>query len=379
MDVTYQQILAEQYDENAKMLLVQQEHEYEYDKVRAHHEDMYEENELDNPEEFNKFHGDRNKPEHVIKPKADPDSKHRDKVRVKNQIVNIDTKFRGNIVPSTVPTDISCGGLPEDFLLEGTSSSYFVYSPDRPYKNIKSVKITSLEFPNTFYTFSKETRQNTTFSIVEQVPSGGGNYTNTVYEPILIDDGNYTPAELVSDIQAKLPSGYTITLGPRTNKIIIANGNVSPNTFTISFSPTPNLNPNGNGIGYNLGFYQTSYSGSTSYTAETVPDTIQDHYVYIIINDYNLINHPVYGQTTIQAFGKITLSSGKNVVIFDNNYTNSSSKIYHFQQPTNVTKFEVKFIDAYGNILDLNGANVSITLELEEVLDSSIYENMINF
>ena len=41
------------------------------------------------------------------------------------------------------------------------------------------------------------------------------------------------------------------------------------------------------------------------------------------------------------------------------------------------TKFEIKFIDAYGNILNLNGGHVSITLELDEVLDSGIYENML--
>jgi len=358
MDITYQQILAEQYDENAKMLLVQQEHEYEYDQVRAHHEDMYDENKLEDEEEFNKFQGDRNKPEHVIKPTPNPDSKHRDNVRVLNQIVNIDTKFRGNIVPN-IPPNLCSGQEPEDTLLTGTSSSWFVYAPQRPYKNVKSVKITTLEFPNTFYTFSASTRSNTTFSIG----------TNT----ITIDDGNYTISELIADITAKLPVGYTIALGPRTNKITIT----GPSAFNLSFPSTKNLNPNGNGIGYNLGFLLTNYSGSMSYTAEAVPDTVQDHYVYVVINDYNLIKHPVYGGTSVQAFGKITLQTGKNTIVFDNNFSNSSSKIYHFQQPTNVTKFEVKFIDTYGNVLDLNGANVSITLELEEVLDSGVYENML--
>ena len=372
MDITYQQILAEQYDENAKMLLVQQEHEYDYEMVKANHEDLYSDNELEDKEEFNKFHGDRNKPEHVIKPKPDPDSKHRDNIRVLNQIVNIDTKFRGNIVPIT-PPPLCSGAQPENTLLSGTSSSWFVYAPDRPYKNVKSVKITSIEFPNTFYTFSKSTRNNTILS----VQTIGGVAT----PPIKIDDGNYTPAELVTDIQSKLPAGYTIALGPRSNKITIT----GQSGFTLSFPSTPNLNPNGNGIGYNLGFLQQTYTTTSSnynpttftYTADTVPDTIQDHYIYIVINDYNLIKHPVYGQTSIQAFGKITLPGVKNTIVFDNNYTNSSSKIYHFQQPTNVTKFEVKFIDAYGNVLDLNGANTSITLELQEVLDSSIYENML--
>jgi len=363
MDITYQQILAEQYDENSKMLLIQQEQEYDYELVIPSHAHMYDENEIENPEEFNKFAGDRNKPEHVIKPPPNPDSKHRDNVRVLNQIINIDTRFRGNIVPIN---QLLCNGQQsESSLVTGTSSSWFVYAPERPYKNVKNVKITTLEFPNTFYTFSSSTRNNTIFSV------------QTVGEPanmpIIIDDGNYTISQLVTDIQALLPVGYTITLGTRTNKITIA----GPSVFTLSFPSTPNINPNGNGIGYNLGFLQTIYANSTSYTAETMPDTVQDNYVYVVINDYNLIKHPIYGGTSIQAFGKITLQTAKNTVVFDNNFSNSSSKIYYFQQPTNITKFEIKFIDGYGNVIDLNGANVSITLELEEVLDSAVYENML--
>lgn len=357
MDITYQQILAEQYDENSKMLLVQQEHEYDYNMIRTNHEDLYDNNELENPEEFNKPHGDRNKPEHVIKPPANPDLKHRDQVRVLNQIVNIDTKFRGNIAPNV---GTLCSGMQsEDTLLTGSSSSWFKYAPSRQYKNVKSVKITSLEFPNTFYTFSSGTRGNTTIII------NGTMYT--------ISDGNYTLSELISDIQAVLPVGYTITLGARTNKITIS----GPSAFTLNFPVTANLNPTANGIGYNLGFLLNSYSGALSYTAECIPDVIQDHYVYIVINDYNLISHPIYGGTNIHAFGKITLQTAKNTTVFDNNFSNSSSKIYYFPQPTNVTKFEVKFIDAYGNVLDLNGGNASITLELEEVLDSGVYENML--
>jgi actin-related protein len=124
MEVTYQQILAEQYEENARTLLVQHKDEYEYDEVAAQNAQWYEENEIENPEEFNKFHGDRNKPEHVVKPKADTDSTFRNKTRVKTQIINIDTKFRGNIVPIAKQELISCSKPLEEFYLTGTSSSF---------------------------------------------------------------------------------------------------------------------------------------------------------------------------------------------------------------------------------------------------------------
>jgi len=384
MDLTYQQILAEQYDENAKMLLVQQMNDYEDEDVDGYNAREYEDNDISDKEEFNKFHGDRNKPEHVIKPKADPDTKHRDKIRVKTQVVNIDSKFRGNIVPNPNAKTTLCDGSVvsnEISLISGTSSSYFIYYPDRPYKNVKSIKITSLEFPNTFYTFSAS-RGNISFTTQ---PSGLFGLTTWT-----IPDGNYTIQQLVikfNDLFTAAGRSFQFSYDPNSHKVSLS-GPGSDFSFNFSISTS---GPNGNGIGYNLGFLQSVYdvttpsptrvyntgTNTTTFTAELIPDVIQDTYVYVVINDYNLINHPIYGQTTIQAYGKITLQVAKNAIVFDNNFTNSSSKIYYFQQPTNVTKFEIKFIDAYGNILNLNGGHVSITLELDEVLDSGIYENML--
>jgi len=377
MDLTYQQVLADIYDENSKSLLVQQMDDYEYADVEQYNVELHEENDLPDKEEFNKFHGDRNKPEHVIKPTADPDPEFRKKVRVKKQVVNIDSKFRGNIVPSANQSITLCNGTVisnEASLITGTSSSHFVYYPDRAYKNVTSIEITSLEFPNTFYSFSAS-RGNTQFT------------TNTGLLGLLtwtLPDGNYTIQQIVTNLNTQFASTtLSISYNSNTNKVSFSSTDVN---FSFGFNLS-NTGPNGNGIGYNLGFLQSSYTPSSAnyswdgtnatYTAETIPDTVQDPYVYIVINDYTLIKHPSYGQTSIQAFGKIILQTAKNTTVFDNNVTNTTSKIYHFQQPTNITKFEIKFIDTYGSTLDLNGGHVSITLELDEVMDSSVYENML--
>ena len=381
MELTYQQILAEQYEENAKNLLVyQQEYENDEEDVDEYDPDTYNNNDLPEKEEFNKFHGDRNKPEHVIKPKADTDKDFRKKTRVKTKVVNVDGKFRGGIVP-TNPT--TCNGLPDENSNPGTSSSYFVFYPSRPYKNITSIKLTSMEFPNTFYVFEYATRENTVFSIVEQTPDNGLVY-DYPHPPIIVSDGNYSTADdLVGDIQQLLPiDKYEIKRNPRSNLITISSiyiypGETSPRTFTLEFPSTPTVNPNGNGIGYNLGFQQLKYTGQSSYTAETVPDVFQDTYVYLSINDYNLIEHPEFGQNHFEAFAKITLPASKNTIVYDNNYTNSTSKEYHFQQPTNINRLEIKLLDAYGNTLDLKGASFSMSLELQEVLDSGVYEKLL--
>jgi hypothetical protein len=162
----------------------------------------------------------------------------------------------------------------------------------------------------------------------------------------------------------------------KNNENIVSISNSIPEIFTLTF-PTTTSNPNENGLGYNLGFLKTKYLNASSYTAETVPDVIQDTYVYLAINDYALMETPSFGNTYFNALAKITLPGAKNTVVFDNNYTNSSSKEYHFQQPTNINRFEIRILDGYGNQVNLKGASFSLTIELQEVLDSSIYEKML--
>lgn len=374
MELTYQQILAEQYDENAKNLLVHP-NEVETDEyVDENNHGDYDDNDLPEKEEFNKFQGDRNKPEHVIKPLPDPHQGHRTNVRLRNRVLNIDGKFRGNIIP-VAPYEGNCsnsGISKPDLGTPGTLSSYFVFQTSRVYKNVSSIKLTSFEFPNVFYTFSNA-RNNISF----QVDDGN----SSVYHTVTIPEGNYSNiGALATKIQNSmnsttgLNSAYTVTVDPISGKLTISDTN-SVN-FNILF-PTTTNNPSQNGIGYNLGFQTTSYMNQSTYVAEFLPDVIQDTYIYLSINDYNLVEHQEYGQTHFTAFAKITLPSTKNTIIYDNNFINSSSKQYHFHQPTNLTRFEIKLIDAYGEILDLHGSNFSMTLELSEIIDSSIYEKML--
>lgn len=373
MDLTYQQILAEQYDENAKILLVTPNEYSGEDYVDEYEHQDYEKNDLPNKEEFNKFQGDRNKPEHVIKPVADIQATHRSNVRMRNRVINIDGKFRGNI--SAVPTPAGeCNSatrqLMPDIGTPGTTSSYFVFQSARVYRNVSSIKLTSFEFPNVFYTFST-VRNNISF----QVNDGQG------YKTVTIPQGNYSTSALLATTIADsmnttngLNSEYNVTIDPISGKLTIQDTNSL--SFNILFPTTLN-NPTGNGIGYNLGFQNTTYNMSSTYTAENFPDVIQDTYIYLSVNDYNLVEHHDYGQTHFEALAKITLPTTKNTIIYDNNFINSSSKQYHFYQPTNISRFEIKLIDAYGEVLDLQGSNFSMTLELEEILDSSIYEKML--
>lgn len=377
MDLTYQQILADIYEDNARNLLVHP-NEYEDEEQDAYEEHDYEANSLPDKEEFNKFHGDRNKPEHIIKPDPKEHNKYK-KPDVRTIVLNIDGAFRGNIVP-TVSVSTCGNGSETGGLSEGSSSSHFVFSANKLYRNITSVKMSSMEFANTFYTFSK-TRGNTTFTILfNSGPFAGTPYTITIL------DGNYkTPTALRDAINNAIADSVG-TGHPDLSSVLSISYNEEAHQFRFLFTdatltfPSCITNPYGNGIGYNLGFLKTTYSivGSLGIIGSDVaPDIVQDTYVYLQINDWNLLEHQQYGQTFFSVFAKIQLTGPKNTIIFDNNYTNSSTKEYVFPQPVNLQRFEIRMLDAYGNTLDLRNGSFSMTLELQQVDNSAVYEDLI--
>jgi hypothetical protein len=377
MELTYHQLLAEVYDENSKNVLV---HQNEYENSEEPYGEDYSENELSDPDDFNKFAGNRNKPEHIIKPNSKDSRKHNPDVRT--IVLNIDGAFRGNIVPIITPGPI-CGKFLDSDLVPSTDPSWFVFQPGKSYKNIASVKLTSLEFVNSFYTFTS-LKPNPVFpgpGNTAYVGRGNTSFilTDSLGRPttITIPDGNYSVTEFVTVVTTLLPTGFIINYNSNSDVIEFSNGD----TFTITF-PTTTTNPYGNGIGYNMGFFNTTYTatlGSNKYQviSDYSTDFIQDRYVYVQINDWNLVEHHVYGQTHYSAFAKIPLNGAKNKIIFDNNYSNSSTKEYKFHQPTNVDKMEIRMIDAYGNTLDLRGAHFSMTVELQQVNNSAVYERLL--
>lgn len=373
--LTYQQLLAETYEETSKNLLVHPNEYEDDDQVEDDARQDYEKQELDNPEEFNRFQ-ERHDLNNVIQPKSEFQDKGKASVRynkdVKTLVYNIDSRFRNATVVPTPTTNT--------FPLQ--SSSDFLFRLSSTIKNIISVKLTSFEFPNTFYTFSAS-RQNkvmtiTVGGVTKEVTINDGNYLQSG-STLLID---YTA--LCSAYQSALAlafslESFTVAFNTSTNRITIANGN----PFTLTFAPIASIptlgliSKNQNiGLGYYFGFQSYQYTGASSYTAEFCPQLVGDSYIYLEISDWDNVQHQNYNQTNFYVFTKILLSTGKNTVIIDTPITNPTNKEYHFTQPTNINLLQIKLLDAFGTTIDLDGANISMTLEFQEVLNLSLYEKM---
>lgn len=356
--LTYQKILAETYEENSRNLLIHQ-NEYEDDEqVEEHEKQGYDDQELEDQEEFNKFQP-RHDLKNVIGPKTPFDDKSKISIRydkdVKTHVLNIDSRFRSYVNSTTSNT------YPE------SKSSHFIFRPQRIYKNIVSLRLSSLEFPNVSYTFSN-IRENITIGI-KISPA-------TTYTNVTITSGNYSSASaLATEVQSKLQAAFpaqtfTVSYVSTTNKITISNGNA----FDMQFTPSTITTPFDNGLGHYLGYRDLEYTGTSSYTAESFPDIYGDTYVYVAINDYNVIEHQDFNQRSFGAFAKIQLNVAKGTMIFDQ--LNTTTKEYFFQQPSNINTLDIRLIDAYGREVDLQGMNFSVTIELKEALNVSLYEKL---
>jgi len=406
---TYQELLAEVYEENAKSNLVYQQ-EFENEDAEPYEDEDYSDKDLEDKDEFNKFHGNRGKPEHVIKPKAKTDITGKTSYNIDRHIrthaINIDGRFRGSIL-ITKPA-LTCNSTSTTFL--GSNSANFAFNPSRQYKNVHSIRLTSFEFYNSFYTYSAIDpatgigRGNTTFKFLDFGPTGNpfpdtplntydvtiqnGNWV--IVDPILNPEADdYNLLYLLQEYIRTFPgftTSFNVGLNPVSNLVTFQDIN---RLFALQF-PVTTDNPYGNGIGYNLGFYGTYYAsaygtplpprynpGFNEITGDTIYDSVEDTYVYLKINDYDIIKHLNADQSEFGAFLKIPLTAPKNAVQFMSSTTNTTQREYTFPQPTNISSFLFEMLDAYGKTLQMNGSTFSVTLEIQEVLQSDIYEKML--
>ena len=406
---TYQQLLADQYEENARDILAFQQLDYEQvdaegnDEVNAYQNPAMQVNSLEDPYQFNKFAGDRNTEEIIARP-GDFDDKSKLSVRyskdVKLNTFNIDSRFRAYVIPGVLSTN-SAVNQPEQYTLNTfnptsvSTAAHFVFRIRRQLKNAISIKLSSLELPNTFANFSNA-RGNTSFQIRKT-----GRPTYDVVNIDLDDVPEYIPnatllCEAIQTALRKLSitefpaaAKFTCTLNNQ-GYIVIGNTDTTSQNYDFNFAYTPVSIPLFDPLGVLMGFKtsQTAYKNIPVYSptgsptpppktlvATYLPDVETDDYIYIVINDYSTVIPQTVNDTYFTVFAKIPLIANKGELIYDNDSTNSTNKTYRFQLPTNLQQLEIRLLDRAGEQLTFDG-NFSMTLEVEEVLNQSLYEKM---
>jgi hypothetical protein len=364
---SYLEILAEndaearqEFEPNAKDLLIQH-NEYEYTvEAHDHHPD-----ELENQDDFKKpigsYHASAEGTEAAPYKNSTKLSVTYNSKDVTTHVFNIDSKFRSDM---TQP------------------STNYTYKFNHPLKNIISMKISSLEIPNTSYSFSCDLYHNVAFNVTCVA-------LKPVFQRIKLEDGNYEDSfTFAAILQERFDevfgeNTFTVILNATSAKLTITN--IAGNPFSLDFTepgPTSNLilttdyiRPYQNGIGYHMGFKNITYSGKSTYTGENLVNTVENHYFFLSLGpDYPIIKHKSFNSQKA-AFAKIRVNVPKYSVIFDDG-SNITTKEYFFRQPSNVTTLQVILFDAYEQVIDLNGIDFSFTVELVEVINQSLHDEI---
>jgi hypothetical protein len=281
-------------------------------------------------------------------------------------------------------------------------------------KNVTAMRLVSIEIPNSWYLISN-LKKNNVFEIVFNIPQNKNNEPSANNQPsakcgyvIEIPDGNYDSETLQDYLNStyfyqssssseynktylknikfsinpyNFKSTFELISQPDTNAYINENDNNDDISFSIKFSQSINqniMNTFGWIIGFRMGNYINIYENITS---EGLFDAGGDRYIYVCINDFQYNTNPlnivcfdksIFNEDVI---AKIPMVNGKlSLIINDNN--NALSKVRKYNGPINLSRLQIKIVDHFGTIIDLNNMDFSMTLELQLLYENFNFKNV---
>ena len=262
-----------------------------------------------------------------------------------------------------------------------SSSCNFQYAIPNEIKNVVSMRLASIEIPNAWYLFS-HAKQNNIFKIDVTLNNHLTSYS------IIIPDGNYDSESLQHFLNTTYfcESGLDnslqyirFTIDHRSFKsrfeIIQDDNNQDKLQFSLIFLEDINQNMMSR-LGWTLGFRLPKYLNiDDTIQSEGLFDGAGDKYIYMCLTDYqynsNSVNMIGFDKSMMDedVLAKIPMVNGKLSLIIDDN-NNPLTKTRRYNGPVNINKLQVKIMDKFGEIIDLNNMDFSFTLELEILYES---------
>jgi hypothetical protein len=301
---------------------------------------------------------------------------------------NISRSNLNNLKRKTILQTIVLNTLFREDYFNTTSTDFTILLPYY-FKNVLSLRLSSLQLPNVLYTISK-INGNNTFYIEEDITGINGT--------IIFPEGNYTNINdfcnlLENEINTQLgisPNRFIVTCDTYSGKITISN---NTNNFTLLFNTPLNtiigncnkqfVPTNGERqqncvelekiykqFGWIVGYRNDVYSQSNSYTTEGIYNGAYPNYIYFVLNDYNNSQAQnvfgMYSKSIIgdNILGMIPITSQDFMVNFTNGNDFIEKKREYFG-PVRIQRMKIQLLNQFGDIINLNNMDYSFSLELE--------------
>ena len=279
--------------------------------------------------------------------------------------LNLNSCFRNNYFQSN-PTD-------------------FLYNLPVEIKNVLSMRLVSIEIPNSWYLFSSKKKNNIFYILVQTKDDKKINKQYTIEIP----DGNYSFEHIENYLNSKYfyesgidypLSNIKFYINPHSLKTCFEVIEDCKEKYTLKFSLDINQNII-NTAGWILGFRLANYIDINTQISEGLFDAGGDRYVYLSINDFqynnNTSNIVCFDENILNedVIAKIPMENGKlSLIINDNN--NNLAKLRRYNGPINLSKLQIKILDQFGAIIDLNNMDFSMTIELQLLYENFNFKNV---
>jgi hypothetical protein len=302
---------------------------------------------------------------------------------------NIARSYLNNLKRKTINQTIILNSLYREDYLSSLSTDFNITLPNH-FKNVLSIRLSSLQLPNVIYCISNNNNNNSLY-ISEDILGG-------VKGIVILPDGNYDYITFATLLQTEIntqliTSNFVVTTDSATQKITITN---NINTFTMNFivkefvsgvSSEYIINKNYKQLhcinditelykklGWLMGYRKSLYKGEKSYTSEGIYNGTFTEYIYFILNDFNNSQSQniigMFSKSTIgnNILAMIPLNANSFHICFDNGADFIEKKREYFG-PVNIQKLKIQLLNQYGEILNLNSMDFSFSLELELAYD----------
>lgn len=285
--------------------------------------------------------------------------------------LNIDTRFRDEynyLNNSNTPINYNYNN----------AASYTITLPER-YNDVKSIAVTNVEIPMSFYNISKELGNN--YFSVKNIGTGA-------ITTITIADGQYTSTTLSTEINTDLSNnGF---LGVISYSTIPAGGSTATgfsyfSTASGNYSIIFNLDSQKNfekfnlksKIGWMLGYRNVSYTITSGNPAksEAFIDLYSPRYIYLVVDEHsngkqNSFIAPL-SNSIIQKNILARISVDYQIYPFRSilmaNLTGGllETDIRSYTGKTDIQRLVVQLINENGQLINLNGLDFSFCMQLE--------------
>lgn len=253
----------------------------------------------------------------------------------------------------------------EDY--KNTKSTDFNLVLPYQFKNVLSVRLSSIQLPNVIYCFSSNKMNNIMF-----IEETSDDYHNK--GTVILPDGNYSVSELAVALEKAIndclkihPPRFQVKGDEASQKITIFN---DFSTFDMNFIKDVESIDFNSTLGWTMGFREKEYSCSARYTSEAVYNSAASDYIFFILNDFN--NSQT--QTILAMYSKsyigdnilamIPLKSKSYHMTFNDGSDFIEKKREYFG-PVNLQRLKIELRNQFGELLDLNTMDFSFSLEVE--------------